>query len=100
MILSPASMPREIYKHQMKDVIGGFSSCESEPLCPACSLFGMVSDTIAVSSRIRMSDLTCQSDEWFDRGPVTLPELSSPKVGNVEVYLKRPDNAIFWTYDY
>ncbi len=99
-MLSPASMTREIYKHQMKDVIGGFSSCESEPLCPACSLFGMVSDTMAVSSRIRMSDLTCQSDEWFDRGPVTLPELSSPKVGNVEFYLKRPDNAIFWTYDY
>lgn len=99
-MLSPASMTREIYKHQMKDIIGEFSSCEGEPLCPACALFGMLSDTKAVSSRIRMSDLTCQSNEWFDRGPVTLPELSSPKVGNVEFYLRRPDDAVFWTYDY
>lgn len=99
-MLSPASVTKEIYKHQMKNIIGGFGSCESEPLCPACSLFGMVSETKAVSSRIRMSDLTCKSDEWFDGKPITLPELSSPKVGNVEFYLKRPEDAIFWTYDY
>lgn len=99
LLLSPASITKEIYKHQMKHVIGGFGSCESEPLCPACSLFGMVSETRAVSSRIRLSDLTCKSDKWFD-DKVTLPELSSPKVGNVEFYLRRPDDAVFWTYDY
>lgn len=37
--------------------------------------------------------------------PITLPELSSPKLNNMEFYLKRPENRNgkepwFWTYDY
>lgn len=32
--------------------------------------------------------------------PVTLPELAAPKLNNMEFYVKRPDHAWFWTYDY
>lgn len=32
--------------------------------------------------------------------PVTLQELSQPKVSSTEFYLLRPEDAEFWTYDY
>ena len=36
-----------------------------------------------------------------NNGKVTLQALAEPKLGNVEFYLKKPDEkAEFWTYDY
>lgn len=104
LFLSPACITREVYVHRLKDMAGDFKPCEDRAkLCPACSLFGTVMEESAVASRIRFSDL--EGEEMTDyrqcyEQPVTLPPLSSPKLNNMEFYLKRPDGAWFWTYDY
>lgn len=103
LMLSPASITREIYHRKISDLLGNYRPCsEDEELCPACSLFGTVTETFAKTSRIRFSDLTCKEDtlETCYEGSVTLQPLSSPKISNTEFYLKRPEEARFWTYDY
>lgn len=102
--LSPACITREVYKHTLMDLAGDLKPCENgEALCPACSLFGTVMSSSAVASRIRFSDLEGEEmkdySQCYER-PITLPPLSSPKLNNMEFYMKRPPNAWFWTYDY
>jgi CRISPR-associated protein (TIGR03986 family) len=100
-MLSPACITREVYKHELKDVVGDFASCENSPFCPACSLFGTLGKKAAVASRIRISDMNVigEGENCYD-DIITLPELSSPKLNNMEFYLQRPKDALFWTYDY
>lgn len=108
-MLSPASITREIYEHKLKNCVKDYQPCKCERhLCPACSLFGTVSDSFAKASRIRFSDLRSisvngkevEKNEEYYLKTVILPEMSSPKLNNTEFYLKRPNDAIFWTYDY
>ena len=57
----------------------------------------------SIASKLRFSDAKVSKKESLDKyydNPVRLPELSSPKLGNTEFYLKKPENAYFWTYDY
>ena len=85
-------------------------SCDcKDSLCPACALFGTLGKSFQVASRLRFSDayLTGDSLEKYNDDPaslyenvVTLSPLSSPKLNNMEFYLKKPDDAWFWTYDY
>lgn len=102
--LSPASITREIYNNKLKDLIGTYKSCDQKTeLCPACSLFGALGREFAVSSGLRFEDLECEErdsyEEYFEQ-PVTLYPLASPRLGNIEFYVKRPPGAVFWTYDY
>lgn len=102
--LSPAAITREMYHNTIGDCAGSYKTCEKEEnCCPACALFGMVGKTgEAIASRLRFSDLHCEKP--VKENPylpmVTLKELSSPKLNNMEFYLKRPKDAWFWTYDY
>ena len=106
--LSPASITREIYERTLGEIAGSHKTCsKKEKLCPACRLFGMLGkgkDAFTVTSRLRFSDLEFQGSTDEAEGsylkPVTLQPLSSPKLNNMEFYLKRPEGAIFWTYDY
>lgn len=105
--LSPAVKTREIYSKQLKDIVKGLTPCKKrEDLCPACSLFGTVLGKTSVASKVRFSDLNVipsadgDNSKYYDK-IVTLYPLSSPKTGNVEFYMKKPDErAAFWTYDY
>lgn len=109
-MLSPASITREIYYTKLRDIIGKHCSCsKKDKLCPACALFGMIGKKFHISSRIRVADMRLGEEygELFANDPgslfekeVTLEALSSPKLNNMEFYLKKPDNAWFWTYDY
>ncbi len=66
-------------------------------------LFGTLGKKFAVSSRLRFADLECDEQETYQKyyEPVTtLYPLSSPKLNNMEFYVKRPQGAVFWTYDY
>lgn len=109
-MLSPGSITREIYNTKLKDIIGKHCACsEQDELCPACALFGMLGKEFHVTSRLRFADVRLQekSYERFADEPgsifmdqVTLETLNTPKLNNMEFYLKRPDNAWFWTYDY
>ena len=102
--LSPASITREVYSNRLKDLAGSYRSCsQKEKLCPACSLFGTLGKKFAVSSKLRFSDLECEKQDNYQGyyEPVTtLYPLSSPKLNNMEFYVKRPKGAVFWTYDY
>lgn len=102
--LSPACITKEISNNTIGLIAGEYNSCKnSDNCCPACDLFGMIGDNndTAKASMVRFAD--AKTDYNVDRcyaAPVTLPELSSPKLGNTEFYLKRENNAKFWTYDY
>lgn len=105
--LSPACKTREIYVNTLKSLAGDMAPCQDpQNLCAACSLFGTLIRKSAVASRLRFSDLQAekksQMEEYYYQNgePVTLPELAAPKLNNMEFYVKRPDHAWFWTYDY
>jgi len=106
-MLSPACITREIYQTRLKHFLGEHRTC-TDPmnLCPACRLFGTLGQNFAVRSKVRFTDLTLSNemkretaDSLYEK-PVTLPPLSSPKLNNMEFYLKKPKDAWFWTYDY
>lgn len=86
-LLAPAQMSREIYNKKIHDFLGSHAKCATEnDLCPACSLFGIVSENnMAVSSRIRFSDaqaVKCtRTDDYLP-----LKILSSPKTTACEFY--------------
>lgn len=108
--LAPACKTREIYGNTLDKLAGKLAPCTAKSgYCEACDLFGTVtSDGNAKSSRLRFTDLkakekTGHKDCYLP--PMTLPELSSPKLNNMEFYLQRPvgkdgKGAYFWTYDY
>lgn len=107
--LSPACITKEAYQNTIGKILGkhgNIKPCsDSSDLCPACSLFGMVAKNGTKSSSIRFADAKCAvktdgdySSCYMD--PVTLQELSQPKVSSTEFYLIRPEDAEFWTYDY
>ncbi|MGN0514451.1 MAG: TIGR03986 family CRISPR-associated RAMP protein [Lachnospiraceae bacterium] len=105
MMLSPACITREIYGNTLEELAKTFKPCsEQEHLCQACALFGTVRKGMAVSSRLRFSDLECTSQEPTEKlydPVVTIAPLSTPKLNNMEFYVERPDaKAWFWTYDY
>lgn len=105
--LSPASITREVYANGLSKMIKEHKTCtDKNNLCPACNLFGIINKNCQVSSRIRVSDLTCDgrskgagAEKCYDKC-VTLKPLAAPKLNNTEFYLKRPKDAWFWTYDY
>ena len=126
--LSPACITKEAYRNTVGKILqrhGNLKPC-SDPsdLCPACTLFGMIGQNGGRASSVRFADAryvapgTAGSDDSMpDDGasvrrdtdrespdcymePVTLQELSQPKISSAEFYLKKPENARFWTYDY
>lgn len=115
-ILSPACITRELYQHTEKDIVKDYGNCANKKtngkvkLCQACQLFGIVGDEYNRGSCIRFADLQVdgqqnkQPIEFYDKGLLTLEELSTPKLSTTEFYLEKPVDAdgevIFWTYDY
>lgn len=100
--LTPATFSKEVSIKNIVDYAGVFAPCDDD-LCPACDLFGKIG-TNAKSSRIRFSDMfvnkTNSNESYYKANCVTINNLSSPKISNVDFYLERPKNATFWTYDY
>lgn len=123
--LAPAIFSKEVSNENLEKFAGKFSPCKDN-FCPACDLFGYIgtNNENAKGSKIRFSDLYPENYDtmreeseqkktdinqkiknafYLDKnnGKVTLQTLAEPKLGNVEFYLKRPDEeAEFWTYDY
>lgn len=100
--LAPATFSKEVSSKNLMDYAGIFAPCDDE-LCPACDLFGKIG-TNAKSSCIRFSDMfvnkTNSNESYYKGNCVTINNLSSPKISNVDFYLERPKNATFWSYDY
>lgn len=100
--IAPATFSKEVSSKSLVDYVGAFAPCEEE-LCPACDLFGKIGDN-AKGSRIRFSDMYVEKNgsnkSYYVKDSVTIDNLSSPKISNVDFYLVKPKNADFWTYDY
>lgn len=100
--LSPSMITREVFYNRLSALLRTYHPCtDPSDLCSACSLFGMVSDQGAQASRLRFSDaqLVEGCRPQFDP-PKYLDELASPKSSATEFYLKKPDAAELWNYDY
>lgn len=107
--LSPACITREIYRNTLKDILDKYCTCgDADNVCAACRLFGIVNrkSKLQIASRLRFSDAYVtgkkeKDTDYYDK-PLTLPELSTPKLSSAEFYLQRPDdkNVLNWTYDY
>lgn len=99
-ILSPACISKEVYHNTIGDLLtqnGGFAPCESEKLCPACSLFGTVmqNSQTSIAGRVRVSDARLEVppnnlSDLFENEK-TLQELSGPKISSTEFYLRYPN---------
>lgn len=105
--LSPASITKELSYNSIGELAGKFNACSNATdSCPACDLFGIIGNNNeeCSKSKVRFADVYVadkkSDNREYYKNPITLPELSSPKISNVEFYLKRPKNAKFWTYDY
>lgn len=111
--LSPACVTRECYSVTIGTLANGFTPCTGNTVCPACALFGRVDKDRKlqkhITSTIRFSDARLitppENKDWRkcyykDGKPITLEPLSGPKLGNTEFYLKQPNGAKFWTYEY
>lgn len=100
--LTPATFSKEVSSKSVADYAGVFAPCK-DSLCPACDLFGKIGDN-AKGSRIRFSDMYVEKHDlnksYYVKDSVTIDNLSSPKISNVDFYLVKPKNATFWTYDY
>lgn len=100
--LSPAVYSKEIAYNDLGTLAGEFAPCKKGE-CPACDLFGYVTEEGARNSKIRFTDLYVtkeQKAKEYYLPKVTLQALGGPKLGNTEFYLKKPLGATFWTYDY
>lgn len=105
--LSPACITKEAYANTIGKLAGEFAPCKNtNKICPSCALFGTIGEDItsAAASKLRFADLLPEKMQenvksYYDN-IITLQTLGGPKLGNVAFYLKKPDDANFWTYDY
>jgi CRISPR-associated protein (TIGR03986 family) len=102
--LSPAMIGREVFHNTLKGLIGEYSPCvSSQNLCPACALFGFVSDNESdniLGGRVRFTDAILTGRVEYD-SPGVLKELASPKTSSTEFYMRKPNQkAVLWNYDY
>lgn len=105
--LSPASITREVYQNTLQNILGPHCACkDADMACPACRLFGAVNGGLRIASRLRFSDAYVdkkreKDTDYYDE-PLTLLELSTPKLSSTEIYLQRPEDkhVLNWTYDY
>ena len=137
---SPAMKSREVYYRRLHEIAGDHVPCgirsvindngdlkskdEKDYLCPACALFGTVTDDAAIKgkkailrnsygSALRFSDATWDLEsepQWVIRNgsnKITLPELSGPKITSSEFYThldpnkeSHADEVGVWNTDY
>lgn len=120
-LMCPACIGREAFAKTVVTLLrqnGAYQPCNSDELCPACQIFGMVgksenSENFSYGSKIRITDAFLEnsvaaSQELFE-DPLILPEAGQPKPSAVEFYTespyenegeKLPDTEGYWTYDY
>ena len=109
--LSPSCITREVYYNTIEKILenmGDYNPCDNvTKLCDACSLFGMVAQNGANSSRLRFTDGKYESnDNGIYDDAVTLSELATPKISSTEFYMESPkenkdfSEADIWTFDY
>ena len=103
--LAPAIFTKEVSDNPIGKLAGEFAPCK-EDHCPACELFGYVgrNNEVCKGSSIRFTDMYVAQEmpekDYYTENKLTIQALGEPKLGNIDFYLKRPDGATFWNYDY
>lgn len=99
--LSPAQISRTVFNNRLSDLLGSYSKCtDSQNLCEACSLFGMMGTSGRRASHLRFMDAHLKTEGDVFIKDQTLKELAPPKITSLEFYTSRPNGAKYWTYDY
>ena len=109
--ISPACMGKEFFKNKIPDILNKnreHDKCKNaKNACPACRLFGMVSEKGAVKGRLRFCDAKSVEGTIKYSDEITLPILASPRISSTEFYLRAPENYKegdiykgIWNYDY
>lgn len=105
---SPASVSRMVFEKRTEDILRNLKKCsgENEVYCPACSLFGTITDNGNIASRVRFDSAIPVSNESvsISEDYKILPILLSPKISAKEFYFSRQNNKKFndvneWFYD-
>ena len=89
-----------IHQHRSwKEIMGLHSPCDSsDALCPACALFGTVSDG-GRKGRVRIGDAVPAGE--VKTSFHILQPLAGPRHTAYEFYLEKPEpDANYWNYDY
>ncbi|MEG1474199.1 MAG: RAMP superfamily CRISPR-associated protein, partial [Longicatena sp.] len=105
--LSPAAIGKNVYYKTLYDFLKrdgeskGYQPCsDREALCPACNLFGMISNSGSVNSRVRFSDAIYKDVDFPYAKEAKLKELATPQIGNTEFYTNSINkNATKWNFD-
>lgn len=106
--LSPACITREVFENGLNNIIktqGDFGPCKkTKEICETCKLFGMIGSEESLASRVRFSDAEVneiyKEKDYYYYNEIILSELASPKISATEFYLERPEDSVFWNYDY
>lgn len=103
--ISPACITKEVYRNSLNEILedmGKYNTCTDRTnLCEACNMFGMISDSGGISSKIRFTDGSLKEGQTNVFGKMrTLKELLSPRISASEFYLKKNEDDDIWTYDY
>jgi hypothetical protein len=107
--ISPACITKEVFDRSVESILksqGGFDACkESNNLCEACHLFGMVGkggegEVDARSSRIQFRDALPTESGGYMGGLRTMAILGSPKITAAEFYMEDPGDCDIYNYDY
>lgn len=105
---SPASISRMVFKKRTEDILGNLKKCsgENEIYCPACALFGTITDNGNIASRVRFDSAIPVSDRSvsISENYKILPILLSPRISSKEFYFSRQNNKKYtdveeWFYD-
>ena len=101
---SPACISKNVYYKTLGDMVKDYHTCDDiNKLCPACRLFGTVSESennFAVSSRLRFSDAVyCGEADPEYRAAKAINELANPKFKCFEFYMTNPENNLKEAFD-
>ncbi len=105
---SPASISRMVFEKKTEDILRNLKKCsgENKVYCPACALFGTITDHGSVASRVRFDSAIPVSNESVSISDdyKILPSLLSPKISSKEFYFSRQNNKKYndveeWFYD-
>lgn len=88
---APSQISRDVYPITPQNKINGYDVCtDVDNCCPACSLFGFVSENESKASRLRFSDAKAICEVSVDE--IRLPILLGPKMSAFEFYLRNDSN--------
>ena len=108
--ITPACVSKEVFDAKINILLRDHKPCTSAKgkICPACALFGLISDSIdgTLASRVMFGDAEAidfddNDPKKFYEDPRQLPILGSPKISSTEFYTEdNTEKYKVWNYDY